>query len=393
MSDLRVQLTNDFRSQERFAAGYSPLYALLFGIVAGWLAAEEPDPVLDWLLTAAAERRPFDVTLLLPAALHRDVLAGVPAAAPLAPFYPSVGGTVPGAPAADLAAALRQVVLARGDALAAFIRRANVQTNETGRGLAWLLPLAALGWPAVHLLELGASAGLNLVAEQRAYRLADAAAPEMTLLALGSGAPPQFTTLARGRATLPPLLCCPTILSRTGVDLHPFPLATAEDELTLTAFLWADQVTRVDRLREGIAALRAVAATAAPVRLAPLRLPDELPGFLAGYDPAPGDAPVVVFNTTVTMYLPDRGAGLRAAIDAWAGRRAAPVLWLQWEPAGPDDDPPPEDSWFRWTADLWPNASGEHRRHHFQLAWVHPHGTALAWSPQIGSFLDIAMQI
>ncbi|MBX7254127.1 MAG: hypothetical protein K1X50_19265, partial [Candidatus Promineofilum sp.] len=79
--------------------------------------------------------------------------------------------------------------------------------------------------------------------------------------------------------------------------------------------------------------------------------------------------------------------------DAWAGRRAAPVLWLQWEPAGPDDDPPPEDSWFRWTADLWPNASGEHRRHHFQLAWVHPHGTALAWSPQIGSFLDIAMQI
>lgn len=159
MSDLRVQLTNDFRSQERFAAGYSPLYALLFGIVAGWLAAEEPDPVLDWLLTAAAERRPFDVTLLLPAALHRDVLAGVPAAAPLAPFYPSVGGTVPGAPAADLAAALRQVVLARGDALAAFIRRANVQTNETGRGLAWLLPLAALGWPAVHLLELGGQRG------------------------------------------------------------------------------------------------------------------------------------------------------------------------------------------------------------------------------------------
>jgi len=119
MSDLRVQLTNDFRSQERFAAGYSPLYALLFGIVAGWLAAERPDPVVDWLLAAAAERRPFDVTLLLPAALHRDVLAGVPAAAPLAPVYPSVGGTVPGAPAADLAAALRQVVLARGDALAA----------------------------------------------------------------------------------------------------------------------------------------------------------------------------------------------------------------------------------------------------------------------------------
>lgn len=393
MADQRAQLIDDFRAQQRFAAGYSPLYALLFGIVAGWLAAEPAGPVVDWLLALAAERRPFDVTLLLPAALHRDVLAGVPAAAPLAPFYPSVGGTVPAAPATDFAAALRQVIRARGDALAAFIRRANVQTNETGRGLAWLLPLAALGWPAVHLLELGASAGLNLVAEQRAYRLADTAAPETTLLMLGKGTAPQFTALARGRATLPPLPCCPTILSRTGVDLHPFPLATAEDEMTLTAFLWADQVTRIDRLREGIAALRAVETTAAPVRLVPLRLPDELPGFLTGYDPAPSDAPVVVFNTTVTMYLPDRGAGLREAIGAWAGRRTAPVLWLQWEMPDPADGAPAGDNWLAWTADLWPNAPGGLRHQHFHIAWVHPHGTALAWTPQIGPFLDIAMQI
>ena len=68
-------------------------------------------------------------------------------------------------------------ILARREPLAAFIRSANVQTNETGRGLAWLLPVACLGWPAVHLVELGASAGLNLVAERRGYRLMDAADP------------------------------------------------------------------------------------------------------------------------------------------------------------------------------------------------------------------------
>lgn len=389
MADLRAELGERFRQQQRFADGYSPLYAQLFGIVAGWLAGASPDPVVEWLTDAAATRAPFDVTLLLPAALHREVLAGEPSAAPLAPFYPSVGGSVPPPASPAFAAALRRVILARGEALAAFIGRANVQTNETGRGLAWLLPLAALGWPAVHLLELGASAGLNLVADRRAYRLADAAAPERTLLALGDG-PPQFTTLARGRAALPPLPCCPAILSRTGGDVQPFPLDTAEDELTLSAFVWADQAARLDRLREGVAALRAVAETAAPVRLAPLRLPDGLPGFLAGYALAPDDAPLVIFNTIVTMYLPDRGASLRQTIGSWAAGRGAPVLWLQWEPPDPAAGPPPQREWQRWTADLW-RPGGDHQS--WPLAWVHPHGTALEWLPQFDSFLHIAKQI
>src|SRR5690606_1327638 len=82
-----------------------------------------------------------------------------------------------GTPAPLLHHALRETIFARRDSLAAFIRRANVQTNETGRGLVWLLPVACLGWPAVHLVELGASAGLNLVADQRAYRLVEAADP------------------------------------------------------------------------------------------------------------------------------------------------------------------------------------------------------------------------
>jgi hypothetical protein len=354
--------------------------------------------------------RPFDVTLLLPAALHRDVLAGVPAAVELARFYPTadssdqwavvsgqfplpvgevrrgsaVGSRAIGvASAVDLASALRATILARRDALAAFIRGRSVQTNETGRGLVWLLPVACLGWPAVHLVELGASAGLNLVAERRGYRLADAGDPSRTLLMLGDG-PPQFTTLARGAAKIPPLACCPAIFSRTGGDLRPFHLRDANDELVLASFVWADQVERMARLQEGIAALRAVAGTTAPVRLRPLRLPDELPAFLARELPRPLDAPVVVFNTTVTMYLPDRGATLRQIIGEWAAGQGAPVLWLQWELPG--EAPPPQSDWLAWTADYWPNdGSGESR--HRLLAWVHPHGGALEWGPEWSDFL------
>ena len=371
MSTLTHELADVFDRQQRFADGYSPLYARLFAIVGEWLA-DESDPLATWLVEQAAPRRPFDLTLLLPAALHRDVLAGEPDAAPLAAFYPSAGGYTPDSNA-PLAAALRRVILARRDALAAFIGRAHVQTNETGRGLAWLLPVVALGWPVVHLVELGASAGLNLVAERRGYRLVAADDPTSTLLTLGAAATPQFAARVDGYARPLPALAQPTILSRTGGDIHPFHLRSVEDELTLAAFVWADQPARLDRLREGIAALRAVAGSAAPVRLRPLHLPDELPRFLAEALPQPLEAPLVLYNTTVTMYLPDRGAGLRRHVEAWAARQNTPVLWLQWEPPDLVEHTPPIPDWQAWSADLW--QAGEHRRLH--LGWVHPHGASI----------------
>ena len=387
---LRAELRQRFRSQSEFADGYSPLYASIFAIVGGWLAGDEPDPVVDWLLNAANGRAPFDVTLLLAAALHREVLAG--RGDDLARYFPTAGHSLDGgdkAMAVTLPLALRETILSRGDSLAQFIRTANVQTNETGRGLAWLLPVACLGWEAVHLVELGASAGLNLVADRRSYRIADATDPSQTLLQLGEP-PPQFTTLARGMGEIPPLACCPTVLSRTGGDMMPFRLHSADDELMLASYVWGDQVSRMDRLREGIAALHAVEASAAPVRLAQLTLPDGLPEFLAGQLPQPLDAPVVIFNTTVTFYLPDRGVSLRPTLDEWAASQSVPVLWLQWEPWW-DGPPPPENEWFAWTADLWPN-DGLGSRQHFHLAWVQPHGTALEWAAGWEKFLSITMQ-
>src|SRR5690606_25698346 len=152
----RSDLQRVFSEQARFAAGYSPLYARLFAIVGRWLSGEAADPVVDWLLAAAFPRKAFDVTLLLMAAVHREILSGAAEARALADFYPTAGGRLPDdADEPALAAALRDLILERDDALAGFIGRADVQTNETGRGLVWLLPVVALGWPAVHLVELG----------------------------------------------------------------------------------------------------------------------------------------------------------------------------------------------------------------------------------------------
>jgi hypothetical protein len=411
---LQTRLAGRFRKQQKFAAGYSPLYSRLFGLPADWLSAPRPsDPLVAWLLRAAAARSSFDVPLLLLAGLHREVLTGVAEAADLATYYPTVGGTR-SPEEGELAGALRAAILARKDQLAAFLRTATVQTNETARGLCWLLPVLYTGWRAIHLVDLGASAGLNLVADQRCYRLTGGkewvecavrtiqagahGAPEKmghfackgksvesaSVLDLGSGEHVEFLVAGQGTLPLPPPQCrLPAILSRIGCDLAPFPLATDRDEQTLAAFVWGDQPGRLAMLRQGIAALKRIRGSRAPVQLHAAHLPDGLTEFLEQRITPCSDAPVVLYNTYLTTYLHDKGASLRPQLAAWAAGQTQPVLWLQWETLwqGPR---PPDFGWVGWTADLW--RDGRHL--HWHLAWAHPHGTQIRWLPESAAWAD-----
>ena len=385
MPDFRAQLSHNFRKQQEFAADYSPLYARLFGLVGEWLAGED-GALVDWLLAASDGRAAFDITLLLLAGLHREVLNGAPETAALAAFYPTVGG---GRPFDDpeLPAILRQTLLARREALTPFIQTATVQTNETGRGAAWLLPLLYTGWEAVHLVDLGASAGLNLAAEMRNFRLVFSnqfSVNSEERLDLGGGAPVQFLMQTQGEFILPPTpRRRPRIASRTGCDLKPFRLETAVAEQTLAAYVWADQPHRLQRLREGVAAFRQANQGHAPIRLHPARLPDDLPAFLNQHIPTAPDHPVVIYNTYMTIYLDDKGASFKQHIADWATAQNRPVLWLQWEPlwGGPE---PLDFGWVAWTADLW--RGSEH--HHWLLAWNHPHGTAVQWEPGLTKWAE-----
>jgi len=374
-ADFQIRLSRRFRKQQEFAAGYSPLYSRLFGLLADWLATEPGrDPLVDWLLQAAATRSSFDVPLLLLAGLHRDILTGVVEVAALAHYYPTVGGTR-SADDRDLAAALRAAIRARQNPLADFLRTATVQTNETARGLCWLLPVLYPGWPAIHLVDLGASAGLNLVADHRGYRVAGGVEGE-EMFDLGSGAPGQFLVASQGELSFPLQNSPPAILSRIGCDCAPFSLATIQDEQTLAAFVWGDQAGRLTTLRQGIAALHRVSRTQVPVQLYPAHLPDDLASFLEQQVAPCVGAPIVIYNTYLTTYLHDKGASLQPQLASWAAAQAQPVLWLQWETLwqGPQ---PPAFGWVGWTADLWQDG----RHFHWHLAWAHPHGTLIQWLP------------
>lgn len=372
MEKENQRLAGRFRQNEEFMADYSPLYACLFGLVADWLESPEAvdDPLATWLVDTGHDYPSLDVSLLLAAGLHRDVLAGGETATGLAQYYPTVGGErPPDDPAFENV--LRAAILSRRSYLKSFIQEASVQTNETGRGLCWLFPVITTGWEKVQLVDLGASAGLNLLAERRSYRLVEAGTGRQ-LLDLGRGQPVQFVTECRGN--LGPLShyedrMPPRIVGRIGCDLAPFLLSGREDELTLTSFIWGDQVERVQRLREGIEAFHQVEGSDAPVKLYTVDLPDELNRFLHQQVPSEPEAPVVLYNTWMTSYLHDKGQSMMYHVDQWAIEQKRPVLWLQWEPPR-DDEEPPDYGWCAWTADLW--QSGQH--HRWRLGWAHPHG-------------------
>jgi hypothetical protein len=321
------------------------------------------------------------------AGLHEAVLAKYSEAAELAQFYPTAGGLRPLSDPA-LPAILDSTILNLKPHLAHVIQTANVQTNETGRGSAWLLPLAFTHWEKVDLVDLGASAGLNLVAEQRRFDFVAKETGEQ-LLSLGTAAEEQMRIETSGE--LEPLgqlnraYQLPRITARDGIDLLPFPIDSEADATRLTSYVWADQPERVERLSQALAIYQNVLKSAAPVQLAKVRLPGELPAFLDRL-PSQTQTPILIYNTYITQYFKEERSQLDEAIQAWASSQSRPVLWVQWEPhadwqqqeeAKQKAMTSEEYGWCAWTADLWQD--GRHIQ--FHLGWVHPHGLQARFLP------------
>jgi len=143
--------------------------ALLAGAAADWDAGG----ITREVLAPYEEDRPGSaLPLRFTAALHRLVLARQ--APSLALYYPTVGGT---APPEQAWPAARQA-LARHLPLVRALVGLPCQTNEVGRAvplLVGLLHIARRTGAPLRLLEIGASAGLNLLVD--CYRYGEAYGP------------------------------------------------------------------------------------------------------------------------------------------------------------------------------------------------------------------------
>lgn len=291
----------------------SALYARVLAAVATDVRSDGP---VGRLLAPHALAPVGDAVLLrLLAGVHRLVLTGV--APTLAGHYPSVGGT----PGRDLEADFLAVVAAHADRLALDLT-AGVQTNEPGRSAALLpgyLELARPGLP-LRILEVGASAGLNLLFDQFRY--------EQAPWSWGpSGSPLVVDAPFLGPA--PAASPAVRVVERRGCDLDPIDPTSEGGRTRLRSFVWPDQPDRRARLDAAVAV-----AAHHPVVLDRADAVSWLADVLAHR--APG-AVTVVTHSIMFQYLSavDRRTFL-ATIEA-AGARAddeAPLAWLRMEPAG-----------------------------------------------------------
>jgi hypothetical protein len=275
-------------------------------------------------------------------AVHRLVLMGQ---APALAVH-----LVPGGDAAAAWPVFAALLEERGEELRALAVANAVQTNEVGRcaALAPAMLWLSRGMP-IRMLELGASAGLNL--RWDAYRYEDAwgdPASPVQLVRRYAGARPPFT---------PPTI---QIVERRGCDMAPVDPTSAEGRLTLRSFVWPDQAERL-RLLEG--ALAIVPGVPAVVERA--RAADWIGAALAQH--AGSGVVTIVFHSIFWQYLDEaERTDVRAAIDA-AGARAgaaAPLAWLRMEGDGPDT---------RLDATVWPDGTSR------VLARAGFHGRPVTW--------------
>ena len=305
-------LAGRFRAQaEQCGLHGSPLTEALLSGAADDL--EAGGPAAELLEPLGTEPPGSVPSLRFAGALHRLVLER--RAPALALHYPSVGGT---APVRDLWPTARRSVHEHLATLRELVCRP-VQTNEVGRSAALyggLLHVAAETGLPVRLLEVGASAGLNLLVDHFAYRIGD--------VVLGDPASPVVLDQPwQG----PHPVGSARVVDRRGCDLAPVDPLSTDGRLTLTSYVWADQLGRLERLR---GAFRVAARVLVQVEnsTGATFLERELA------EPRPGVA-TVVWHSVVRQYLtPDERDRVDKVLAA-AGARAddaSPLHRLTMEP-------------------------------------------------------------
>ena len=291
--------------------GRSAVYEALSEGIAG------DDGLLDLLMAAPDDqRRP---SLLLAAV--NFLLASDPGA-PLAAYYPVHGGRRP--VDGQLVTAFAAFCDAHRGELGQLVRTQATQTNEIRRCVALRLGLDYLrrDWPGpVTLVEVGASAGLNLLVDRYRYRVGGQEASPS-----GAGPVTISCDIRDGDPAAGILGPVPQITARLGIDQQPVRLADPGARAWLEAFIWPEHTADLAVLR---AAIDLATSGPAPVVVQG----DAITDTARLLDQLPGREPIVVFTATLLSYL---GASARAAFAAQLGQAAErrPVAWVFAEAPG-----------------------------------------------------------
>lgn len=328
-----------------FAQGAARDGATTYDIICRGIA---DDPEILALIGEAplAQRRPN----LLLAAVHFLLLGGTPH--PLAAHYDTVrslGADHPAAlpdsevPDSEVVLDFKDFCLTHRTELLELIAVRSTQTNEVGRCTALLPGLAhiAAGYPdgqPLQLLDLGTSAGLNLLFDS--YRYTYRQRSDGTILEAGRpGSDVQLECEARTDLDQLPPLVLPPIAGRTGIDALPIDPRSEDGAHWLLACLWPDNLHRFERLRGALAVAH---ATPDPPTVHRGDIIDDLPKVAESIG---GDEPLVVFHSWVAAYLTrERQGQLVEAVGALSGARPIHHLYAESPVETPGLPTPPSPS-------------------------------------------------
>lgn len=271
----------------------------------------------------------------------------------LAKHYPSVGGRFD---EATFSQDLFNVLEQHKDFMRAFIE-SPPQTNEvrrTGILLGGFLEIARSTGLPFRCLEVGASAGLNLIWDRFSYANNRGTWGD-------PGCPVAIDTDWQPPETAPAMAGHIELASRAGCDISPIDLTTDAARIRMNAYVWTDHPERFDRLKaamklaleNNISVEQADAADWTAKRLA--TLPE-------------GQVTVLYHSLAANYFSDDTRTKFEAAIQE-AGKRATdtnPLAWLRFEHVTLREYP-------YLILIQWPG--GEERI----LAQGHPHGEYANW--------------
>lgn len=231
------------------------------------------------------------------------------------------------------------------------------QTNEAGRSsnfAAAMLWLAEQGLPArFECLEIGSSAGINLMMDRYAYDLGGVrVGPEQPVMS--------FTPEWKGDAPPPGPV---EIVSLEGCDVSPVDLTDPAQALRLKAYVWPEHTVRFERIEAAIAAAHERAPD-----LVQMTAPQFVEAALAR--PQAEGVTRVLMHSIVWQYVPkDQQGRVTAAMEA-AGARATPERPLAWVALEANRDTHRHEMVVRYCP------GGEEG---VLLAEAHPHGAWIKW--------------
>jgi hypothetical protein len=243
------------------------------------------------------------------------------------------------------------------DELMPLIRGRVTNTNEVGRSgtlNAGFREVARVAGEPLHLIEIGPSAGLNMIWDRYRVRYR-------------RGAEEFLTDVPDARLTIdvqlrgdrvPPLGSAPRVASLVGLELNPVDLCDPDARDWLRALVWPDQLARFARLE---AALEIYKDANPEIRFG--NALDLLPEALAR---VPADEPVCVYHTYVVYQFSSEARQTLYDLLTVAGLRRK--VWCLSNEGKYDNTNP---------LMLWHYHDGT--REERLLAEAHPHGTWIDW--------------